>query len=268
MNSEEIIPQPVVSRRRWWIHLILIGGYFAVHIPLAFFDVRRTPLLTSTARGFLIVSSAEIIVFSLIFGLGCLASRASRDDLLLRWRPGIWVVPLGIGYSVAIRVAVGCAFFIILFFLLGSGLLTVHSVRDFAVARRPNVEKLVDVSALRNNPAYFWLTLTVGSFIVAGLREELWRSGTLAAMRALWPNKFAGRNGQFIAISLIAVVFGAGHLKMGIAAAVVAGFLGILLGAIMVLHRSIWPAVIAHGMFDATTFALLPRIFEHLLSVQ
>jgi len=34
--------------------------------------------------------------------------------------------------------------------------------------------------------------------------------------------------------------------------------LGFGLGVIMVLHRSIWPAVIAHGMFDATSLALLP----------
>jgi len=32
----------------------------------------------------------------------------------------------------------------------------------------------------------------------------------------------------------------------------------------MVLHRSIWPAVIAHGAFDATTFALLPFIVDLL----
>jgi membrane protease YdiL (CAAX protease family) len=33
-----------------------------------------------------------------------------------------------------------------------------------------------------------------------------------------------------------------------------------------VWHRSIWPAVIAHGMFDATTFALLPLAMQHLQS--
>jgi hypothetical protein len=32
----------------------------------------------------------------------------------------------------------------------------------------------------------------------------------------------------------------------------------------MVLHRSIWPAVIAHGMFDATSMALLPWAMDHL----
>jgi membrane protease YdiL (CAAX protease family) len=31
-----------------------------------------------------------------------------------------------------------------------------------------------------------------------------------------------------------------------------AGFLGVGFGLIMIFHRSIWPAVIAHGLFDAT----------------
>jgi hypothetical protein len=33
---------------------------------------------------------------------------------------------------------------------------------------------------------------------------------------------------------------------------------------IMVLHKSIWPAVIAHGLFDATTMAMLPWSMEKL----
>jgi len=40
--------------------------------------------------------------------------------------------------------------------------------------------------------------------------------------------------------------------------------LGFGLGVIMVLHRSIWPAVIAHGMFDATSLALLPWLVEKM----
>jgi hypothetical protein len=35
----------------------------------------------------------------------------------------------------------------------------------------------------------------------------------------------------------------------------------------MVLHKSIWPAVIAHGMFDATTMALLPLVIDLLPKV-
>ena len=79
-------------------------------------------------------------------------------------------------------------------------------------------------------------------------------------MRVLWPGAFASRTGESRAIVLIAVAFGAAHLPMGALAAVAAGLIGISLGIVLIVHRSIWPAVIAHGLFDATTFALLPLI--------
>jgi membrane protease YdiL (CAAX protease family) len=41
-----------------------------------------------------------------------------------------------------------------------------------------------------------------------------------------------------------------------------AGLLGLGLGLIMVFHRSIWPAVLAHGFFDATSMALIPWAME------
>jgi membrane protease YdiL (CAAX protease family) len=46
------------------------------------------------------------------------------------------------------------------------------------------------------------------------------------------------------------------------------GLLGFGLGAIMVFHRSIWPAVIAHGMFNATSLALIPWVLEKLHEAQ
>jgi hypothetical protein len=51
---------------------------------------------------------------------------------------------------------------------------------------------------------------------------------------------------------------------MGPVAVCLAGLLGLGLGVIMVLHRSIWPAVIAHGAFDATSMALIPWAMERL----
>jgi membrane protease YdiL (CAAX protease family) len=56
--------------------------------------------------------------------------------------------------------------------------------------------------------------------------------------------------------------------SMGPIAAVMAGVLGWLLGMIMVLHKSIWPAVIAHGLFDATTLAILPWSLDKLQHVR
>jgi hypothetical protein len=105
-----------VNRRRWWIHLVLIGGYFTAGIPLALLHVPDRPALSSNPLGLLIVCTISIVLFSIVFALGWLASRASREELLLRWRPGWWVVPLGIGYSVAIRFAAGIVLLVVICF--------------------------------------------------------------------------------------------------------------------------------------------------------
>ena len=240
-----------------------MGAFPLLNVPFAFREIPQRPALTSSTRGLLIVCGVQLVLFLIFFLPSWLASRASTEELLLRWRPGWSAVPLGIGYSVAIRLIVGIVVLTVIYLLLAAGLLARESIHELLTTQHSAVEKLVDVAALRNNPAYFWLTITFNSFVVAGLREELWRSGTLAAMRALWPNVFGGRDGQLAAVALIALLFGAGHLGMGMLAAAAAGLLGFLLGAIMVIHKSIWPAVIAHGFFDATTFALLPWSFEH-----
>ena len=142
--------------------------------------------------------------------------------------------------------------------VLATHLMTMDSLQTFTVKNRPAVENMVDVAALRDDPAYFWLTLTVVSFAVGGLREELWRSSFLAGMRALWPHQFGSTAGRVCAVFIAAIIFGLAHLSMGILAALVAGVLGLGLGLIMVFHNSIWPAVLAHGFFDATSMAFIP----------
>jgi membrane protease YdiL (CAAX protease family) len=215
-------------------------------------------------RGLLFVSFLELGVFGVLFAGAWLASRANRDELLLRWRGRWWLVPLAIGYSVALRLGLLVLAVIVTVVLVLTNVVSLDHLQHVAKANRPDVEALVDVSALRHNPAYLWLTLTLVSFVVAGFREELWRSGFLAGLRRLWPGAFGSIKGQLVAVSLAAVIFGLGHLTQGALASVMAGLLGLGLGVIMVLHRSIWPAVIAHGMFDATTFALLPLGLELL----
>ena len=231
---------------------------------MRFGHVTRRPALSGNVRGLLIVCGAELILFSFIFGIGWLASRASREELLFRWRPGWWVVPLGIVYSVGIRLAAAVVVLIVSGILLVARVESPQQLQHSYSANRPNIERLVNVSSLRNDPTYFWLTITLVSFVVAGLREEVWRAGALAGMRALWPRLFSSRRGELAAVSILALVFGAGHLPLGAVAAAIAGLLGLFLGMIMVLHRSIWPAVIAHGFFDATTMALLPFALEKL----
>lgn len=251
-------------RWRWLIHLFVIGSYPALGL---FFrttsgPIPRGPALSGNVRGLLVVSAVEIIVFSIFFAVACLISRASREQLMLRWRPGWAVVPLGIGYSIALRIGLIVIAVAVMAAVAATQTVTPEKVQEYVNANRPDVEALVSVPAMRSNPAYYWLTITLVSFVVAGVREEMWRAGTLAAMRALWPRAFGSTLGQGLAIALIAVAFGAMHLRMGVLAAVGAGVLGLMLGIIIILHKSIWPAVIAHGVFDATTLALLPWWIE------
>lgn len=260
-------PIPAVRetpRWRWLIHFLLIGSYPLLGL---FFRAKTGgvpvgPALSANVRGLLVVSALELIVFSIFFAAACLISRASREELMLRWRPRWWVVPLGVGYSIALRIGLIIIAVAIITVLAATQTVTQEKVQEYVNANRPDVEALVSVPAMRSNPVYYWLTITLVSFVVAGTREEMWRAGTLAAMRALWPRAFGSTLGQCIAISLIAVAFGAMHLRMGVLAAVGAGVLGLMLGIIIVLHKSIWPAVIAHGVFDATTLALLPWWIE------
>jgi membrane protease YdiL (CAAX protease family) len=255
--------QPPARPWRWWIHLGLMVIYVLPNIVFAN-HARLRPALTNNTRGLLFVCAWQIVLFAILFVIAWLASRASAEDLLLRWRPRWWVIPLGLAYSIGIRVVVGVVIMAVFLVLLGIGAIKPDSFQQTISDSRPAVEKLVDINALRTNPAYFWIVLTFGSFVVAGLREEMWRASTLAGMRALWPNVFNRTEGQIVGVSLIAVLFGAAHLQMGIVAAGATALLGLALGVIMVVHKSIWPAVLAHGFFDATSFALLPYAMGHL----
>jgi len=253
------------SRLRWWIHLLVIGSYPVILGVLGISRYSESgPALTHSSKGLVITSVFQLVSFGIVFGLGWLASRASRDDLLLRWRPRFWTIPLGIVYSVGLRLAVGFAALVLFSMLVATGIVSFDRAQSFAQTNRPDVSALVDISAIRHDPLYFWLTLTLVSFVVAGLREELWRSACLAGLRTLWPAIYGSKPGQVAAVAVAAVVFGLGHLALGPLGVAAATLLGFGLGLIMVLHQSIWPAVIAHGMFDATTFALLPWAMERI----
>ena len=89
---------PPVRRWRWWVHLLLVTAYpLFLGIAGKFSREDRGPALTGSARGLLVASGLALLTFAIVFGVAWLSSRASRDDLLLRWRNGFWTVPLGIG---------------------------------------------------------------------------------------------------------------------------------------------------------------------------
>ena len=224
MRSESACAEhsPSIRPWRWWLSLFLIGGYF---VPAIFVHRKEhRPALTHSVRGLLIVSTLDLGLFLLLYFVAARVSRATIRQLYLQWSSGWWAVPLGAIYSVGIRLTTIGIVVVIAFFLLITHALTPEQMSGLTRPNPPNFDVLVDSQAMHPDHADHWLTITLISFVTAGLREELWRGGTLAALRELFPRTFGSRPGQVLAVALIAIVFGAGHISMGLYAAVIAGF--------------------------------------------
>ncbi len=258
--------EPSPARRfGLWAHFLLI-----LPLPLLAGLVGTTrhashrAALSDNWKGLLVTCAVEILIFAAILAVALWLSRTTRDHLMLRLRHPWRALFLGAGYSVALRVGLLVIAALVAGLLIATHVITPRSLEEFSTANRPDVESLVNIGALKNDPAYYWLTLTLVSFGVAGLREELWRAASISVLGRLWPRVFGGTAGPYGAVVLTAVIFGLGHTAQGVLAMALTAVLGLMLGAIMVFHRSLWPAVIAHGCFDATTFALLPLATKFL----
>ncbi len=249
-----------VPRWRWWVHLIVLTLFPLLIGSLSLLqrDPQSGPALPNNVRGLLMVSGMELAFFGGLFAIAWVASRANASQLMLRWRGRGWPVLLGLGYSIALRLAIMAIIAVVAAFWLA-----VNGLKLPGMAHaRPAAEQVVDAAAMTGSPLYFALTLTLISFVVAGFREELWRAAMLAGMGALFPRQFATTRGRAVAVCLVAGVFGLGHASQGWVGVVITGLLGVGLGAIMLRHRSIWEAVLAHGFFDAAAASLRIRYKE------
>lgn len=217
------------------------------------------PLLPKETQRLMMALFGELVLFAFVFFVACSSSRVTADNLLLKRSHGVRSIFLGLGYSIALRILIFavmfCAALLIAFYLniTGTAELEQATMKKFV----PRIDQIVDAEALVENPAYFWINLTLVSFLVAALREELWRAGMLAAMTALFPRQTGKISGQVLAVSVAALIFGLGHLTQGWGGVALTTVLGLGLGAIMMLHRSVWAAVWAHGFFNATSFLML-----------
>ena len=254
--TPEPAPAGTIARWRWWVHFLILASFpLSVGLRgLGHTKSAATPLLPSSVGGLLLVSAIELGTFGLIFGLAWAASRATPGQLLLPWRRGARPLWLGLLYSVALRLVImGFLIFGIIVWLVLSRNAQTAGLNQL----RPKTEQLINASSLVGHPLYLILTLTLVSFVVAGLREELWRAGMFAGMRGLFPKSFARLPGRIGAVVLVALVFGLGHTVQGWGAVALTALLGGGLGAIMLWHESIWEATLAHGFFDASTFAFM-----------
>ncbi len=202
------------------------------------------------------ISAAEnLFVFGVWFALAAGLGRIGLKQLQANRPPGPMSVVWGIGWSIGLRLGIA----VLLFLVIGIVLLT-HGIKDlnmdFVQNLRPKVENLVSPESLRN-PWYLFTNVTLISFVLAGLREELWRAGMIAAGLNLLPVRWKGTKGQVVLVLISSIIFGLAHLPQGWGGVVMTGILGLGLGSILLIHRSLWVAVLAHGFFDASTFVVL-----------
>ena len=248
-----------VKRWRWWVYFILINLYVLSFGILGLFAGKAShgTSRVSPSLGLLFDCAVEMTQFGLVFGLAFFLSRVTPEELLLRWRGSIKPLWLGAAYAIGLRLTVGFLIRFMFFILMVAGIMAPYQMLDIGAAHSSGVERIVSTTALHQDTVFLWLSLTLTSFIFAAMAEELWRAAFFAGVKALWPQSFKSRLGQVGVVAFAAIIFGFGHTLQGSLAVLHAGLMGFGFGLIMIFHRSIWPAVIAHGLFDATSMAMM-----------
>ncbi|MBW3635810.1 MAG: CPBP family intramembrane metalloprotease [Armatimonadetes bacterium] len=253
--------QPSVAHWRWWIFLLLLGSApLLASLSGAGRAPDEAPQLPKSIPGLLLFCALQMGVFGVLWGGAWAFSRASKDQLFLRWRDGWKSIAWGALYSLALRLGIFVvALVVVVWVAIGLTALGYKPEQITALIEKnqPDVSKIFLPALQQKDPLYRFLLVTLVSFVVAGLREELWRAATLAGMLHLAPEHWSQKRKIGVALGVSSVLFGLGHVYQGPIGVALTGILGIGLGAIILRHRSIWPAVIAHGFFNAASFVAL-----------
>lgn len=251
-------PKPRVARWRWGVALAIL-----IVLPLlaSVFSARRAgsardgALLPTSLNGLLLFCFFNMVEFSVVWGLAWAFSRGNKDELFLRWK-GWKSIGWGIAYSLLMRFGLMVAM-ILIFIVLAVVGFDPKTMGEVVKSSGENTQKVFAPIFAGRDPLYKLLVIGLISFVVAGLREELWRAATMAGMLHLAPRKWSDSTKNGVALGLSSALFGLGHGYQGAAGILGTGLLGVALGAIMLRHKSVWPAIVAHGCFDAVSFAAL-----------
>src|SRR5687767_15532672 len=150
-----------VPRWRWGLHLGLLCAYVLAIGASGTQQVEgTTPALASSARGLLVATSFELATFAVVFAAALFASRASAVELRLGWRRGILPVPLGLLYSIALRLLVVIVAAVVAVVLVALGMVDLADLERLAREGAPDTGAMVSLDAMRNDSAYYWLMLT------------------------------------------------------------------------------------------------------------
>lgn len=252
---------------QWVLACLVIGSFPLVSTlvggirPISASDGPALP--ESTAKLFTF-GLLELAIFAVFFGIAWIIAQPNSDQLRLPWRNESQPLKWGLIYFAILRLGPIFLAMFVLIAVTGVALLAgikpeqlSHAMQEY---QRQNVhpERMVSSQMLNKNPVYLLTVVTFISFVVAALREELWRTFTLTAADHVLPERWTPRRRMVTALILTSVVFGMGHYAIqGILGVVITTVLGLLLGFAILHRKSIWPAVIAHGLFDASTFLIL-----------
>lgn len=251
----EISHRPA-ARWRWLLFTLIIGGYplLATLNSVVAIGAKREVARLPDAPGLLFFATLlELGIFGALWALGWVWTKPDREQLWVRtvgWRK-TW--GLGALYSLGLRVAIVVAVSI---GALGAAIagFSPAEIQQFFQENNPNIESVVNAKKVLADPLYALLLTTWVSFVVAGLREELWRAATLRGLFELSPSGWSDSLRNSLAVGFSSLIFALGHLPQGWLACVLIFVVGNCLGAIVLVHRSIWPAVVAHGFFNALSF--------------
>lgn len=245
-----------VPRWRWFVATITVGAFpFAAawsSITRAKSNGGGEATLPRTVEGLLLAGSLQLAIILFFVGVGWLFSRATQAELWMKWRGGIAPIWQGALYSIGLRMLPMLPLIAAAIVLTTLGYKP-EVLSQWVTANRPQTDGIGD-SIRAGSLLYKTLMLTFFSFVVAGFGEELWRVATMRGLLEIAPRALSPFVKNAIAVVVSAVVFGIGHLYQGVLGVGVTAFIGIALGAITLYHRSVWPAVIAHGCFDAASF--------------
>ena len=171
---------------------------------------------------------------------------------------GLWVVfrrpwdNLYLGRSPLFRLGLGFAFALAVILFLWN--------QHRTILARPKViervrQKLSFADPLLPHTAaerrHFWLVA-----ITAGICEELLYRGFLFGFLRARVDFLGGWTGIIVAIVASSIVFGWGHIYQGYRHVPRTALVGLLLAVVVVLTKSLWPAVLIHAAIDISSAEL------------
>lgn len=247
-------PEPSRGAPRWgWLVMLgLMLAYIVAMTVLARHHGGGGPAMSGEVGELVLESAASLGIFAGLFGVGLACVWRGRREVWGQRPHTLWTWGWGALWFVVLRVAAALPVLVVAVVLqLQHGPAALEKVK----ALRPKIESLMPPESL-GDPLYALACMTWISFVVAGLREELWRAAFLRGFRALFPGG-GGTVSAWAGVGVSSVLFGLAHLPQGWMGVALTTVLGLGLGAVQVARRSTWEAVVAHGLVDASTFFLL-----------